>query len=225
MMPEKSKIQKFYFAPGCALFLYKPELVDKVFSILHQQLDGLELLSTCCKNQPELEPGTQVISTCPGCIRRYIENYENLVVTPVWEVLAAANNSTMPDYKGRQMAILDACPVRNYGSVHDSIRNVLTQMNIKIVEPEKTKSKSICCGDSLWPKSPISAITKAMKKRASQMPDENVVVYCVSCVKSVYIGGKQPHYIVDLLFDEETIKGTLDTAEWHGQVDAFIANH
>ena len=57
------------------------------------------------------------------------------------------------------------------------------------------------------------------------MPVEDVVVYCVSCVKSMFIGGKKPRYMMDLLFGEETLPQITDTAEWHRQIDEYMLNH
>lgn len=64
-----------------------------------------------------------------------------------------------------------------------------------------------------------------MKKRASEMPVNDVVVYCVSCTKSVFIGGKQPYYLVDLLFNEPTVPKTLEPDEWHKELDDYIEEH
>lgn len=64
-----------------------------------------------------------------------------------------------------------------------------------------------------------------MIKRASEMPLENVVVYCVSYSKSLFIGGKKPRYILDLLFKEETFPKTYEPFEWHKELDEFIKNH
>ena len=57
------------------------------------------------------------------------------------------------------------------------------------------------------------------------VPKQAVVVYCVSCIKSMHIGGKKPHYIVDLLFGEETGIGTFETEAWHGEIQKFIDVH
>ncbi len=57
------------------------------------------------------------------------------------------------------------------------------------------------------------------------MPAEDVVVYCVSCAKAMFIGGKRPRYLVDLLFGEETVPGTLDLDAWHAEIDEFTRNH
>ena len=57
------------------------------------------------------------------------------------------------------------------------------------------------------------------------MPSDDVVVYCISCTKSVFIGGKTPRYLVDLLFNEETIPKTLDPDEWHKELEEYISQH
>jgi hypothetical protein len=64
-----------------------------------------------------------------------------------------------------------------------------------------------------------------MVARASEMPAEDVVVYCVSCVKSMFIGGKRPRYLVDLLFAEETDPHTYEPDEWHRELDEYIRAH
>ena len=64
-----------------------------------------------------------------------------------------------------------------------------------------------------------------MKKRAEQMPCDDVAVYCISCIKSMHIGGKRPRYIVDLLFGEDTAAGIYDPDNWHSMLQVFIDEH
>lgn len=64
-----------------------------------------------------------------------------------------------------------------------------------------------------------------MIKRTYEMPVDDVEVYCVSCSKSVFVGGKKPHYMIDLLFNEETIPKTFDPDEWHKELDVYINEH
>ena len=64
-----------------------------------------------------------------------------------------------------------------------------------------------------------------MKKRAEFMPCEDVCVYCVSCIKSVHIGGKTPRHLVDLLMHEATYPQTYDTVKWHEQLQEYIDCH
>jgi hypothetical protein len=54
------------------------------------------------------------------------------------------------------------------------------------------------------------------------MPVEDVAVYCVSCIKSVYIGGKKPRYLIDLLFADETFPKTYEPDEWHKELNEYM---
>jgi len=211
------------FAPGCALLLYKPHLADRLNRILNDHLGEMKPLLTCCKHDPQVDGPTEVVNICPGCDKRYSNDYESTTTTSLWEILAGSDFFTFPDYQGREMTILDACPTREKEAVHLAIRNLLKRMNIKLIEPERSGTRSTCCGDSFYGVIPIEQVKVQMRKRTSEMPVEEVVVYCVSCIKSVHIGGKTPHYLVDLLFGEETFPGVFEPDEWHGELDFFIA--
>lgn len=202
--------------------IYKPELGKKILEFLNKNFGNIPEHLICCRHEPKLSKGTQVINVCPGCDRRYKELYEGISTISLWEVLASCDSFPFPDYKGKEMAIHDACPVRTEKRVHSSIRALLKKMNIKVVEPKYTQSQSICCGDDFYGKLPTDKLKQQMKKRAGQMLLDDVVVYCTSCIKSMSIGGKKPHYIIDLLFGEDTIPGITEPSLWHAQLDAFI---
>lgn len=225
MKHNRSSVTKRVYAPGCAFSLYKPELVGKLYVILSENLGNMEQMLTCCKNIPDLKPGTEVISTCPGCDKRYRKNYEEATNISLWEILAESDFFPFPDYKGKKMTIIDACPVRDQVRVHEAVRSVLRKMNINLLEPKNTRTKSICCGDSFWGEIPTDKVKEQMIKRTEEMPVSDIVVYCVSCTKSVFIGGKTPFYLIDLLFNEATIPQTLDPDEWHRELDDYIACH
>ena len=212
---------KQVYAPGCALLLYKPSLSKKIHGFLNNHFQQMELLSTCCRLHPEIETGTQVINTCPGCSRRYKNNYTESTTISLWKILAENDDFPFPDYKGETMTILDACPTRNESRVHDAIRTLLHRMNIEIIEPENTRETGTCCGDSYYGKKPVETVKEQMRSRAEEMPVENVVVYCVSCVKSMYLGGKKPRYLVDLLFCENTYPQTYEPDAWPKELDTF----
>jgi hypothetical protein len=71
----------------------------------------------------------------------------------------------------------------------------------------------------------VEQVKEKMKERAGEMPREDVVVYCVSCIKSMHIGGKRPRYIVDLLFGEDTLPGEFEPDAWHGMLKEYIEAH
>ena len=213
------------FAPGCALMLYKPYLAEKLHVILNENIGKTDILSTCCRHEPQLTSKTEVINICPGCDKRYRNNYENTTTISLWEILAESDSFPFPDYKGIEMSIIDACPTRDQERVHTAIRILLEKMNIHLIEPKHTKTKSTCCGDSFYGEISTDLVKKQMVKRTAEMPVADVVVYCVSCSKSVHIGGKSPHYMIDLLYGETTVPGTFEPDKWHKEIDDYIEKH
>ena len=98
-------------------------------------------------------------------------------------------------------------------------------MNIVAVEPAATRTQSNCCGDSFYDALPVEQLKEKMRERANEMACEEVVVYCVSCIKSMHIGEKRPRYVVDLLFGEDTLPGEFEPDIWHGMLKEFIETH
>ena len=216
---------KQVFAPGCALMIYKPQLGEKLLEYLNKDSENIDMHLTCCQHEPGLPDNTQVINVCAGCDRRYRSLYEGISTISLWEILAESKTFPFPDYSGKEMTLHDPCPVRSEARVHDSVRKILEKMYIKIKETKNNRGKSICCGDSLHGKVSGDIVKSAMIKRASEMPCEDVVVYCVSCIKSMHIGGKKPWHLIDLLFNETSDPQTYDTCEWHKELQSFIDKH
>jgi hypothetical protein len=98
-------------------------------------------------------------------------------------------------------------------------------MNIRAVEPENTRERGACCGDSFYGILPVEQVKERMRRRAGEMPREDVAVYCISCVKAMHIGGKRPRYLVDLLSGEPTEPGVFEPDEWHRELQAYINSH
>ncbi len=216
---------KQVYAPGCALMIYKPELAQKVLEFLNTDNANIPEYLICCRHEPKLVSGTQVINTCAGCDRRYRELYEGISTISLWEILCENEEFPFPDYNGVKMSIQDACPTRTQERVHSAIRKLLKRMNIQIIEPQNTRTKATCCGDSFYGVLPVEQVKERMIKRSNEMPCDDVVVYCVSCIKAIHNGGKKPRYILDLLFGEETGIGTFEPDEWHNELQKFIDNH
>lgn len=213
------------YAPGCALMVYKPHLARLVAAHLSAHEDVSTQHLTCCRREPELPAGTRIINTCAGCDRRYREMYEGISTISLWEVLAESDTFPFPDYAGAEMTLHDACPTRTESRVHDAVRSLLERMNIRVVEPERTRGSAVCCGDDFFGRLPVEQVKERMRSRADSMPCEDVVVYCVSCVKAMHIGGKRPRYLVDVIFGEETDPGIFEPEAWHAQLNEFIDAH
>lgn len=111
------------FAPGCALMLYKPHLAEKLNVILNKHLGPMDNLLTCCKHEPQVENPTEIINICPGCDKRFTNDYEHTTTISLWEILAVSDFFPFPDYGGREMTILDACPTREKADEETHIGN------------------------------------------------------------------------------------------------------
>ncbi|SDL50115.1 hypothetical protein SAMN05660337_3119 [Maridesulfovibrio ferrireducens] len=216
---------KIYFNPGCALSIYKPEMETTILDFLNQNYKETSLHKICCRHDPQLEKESLIINVCAGCDKRFSSLYEGISTISLWEVLDSLDSFNFPDYHGLKMSVHDACPVRENAKVHQAVRNLLNKMNIEIIETEFNKSHSVCCGDDFYPKLAMDKIHKLMKKRADSMPCDDVCVYCVSCIKSLYIGGKTPRHLVDLLMNESTEPQEYDTKKWHEQLQKYIDLH
>jgi hypothetical protein len=213
------------FAPGCALMLYKPELAFRLYSELNKNLGRMEMLMTCCHHDPKLKKASRIINICPGCDKRFRCDYDNSSTISLWEILAESDFFTFPDYHRQSMTIIDACPTRDQERIHLAIRKLLLKMNINLIEPKNTGTNSTCCGDSFYGVIPTEKVKDQMIKKASELPLNDVVVYCVSCSKSIFVGEKQPHYMIDLLFAEKTVPKTFEPDDWHNELIVYQEKH
>ena len=216
---------KYTFAPGCALVLYNQSAVERLHRYLCARYGEVDLLLTCCRHTPKAVLGKCVINVCPGCDKRYRQDYAEPSTVSLWEVLAESTDLSFPDYGGQPMTIIDACPTRNQSRIHNAVRVLAKKMNITIVEPERTREKSTCCGDTFFGVVPVAEVLEQMRAKADSMPLDDIIVYCVSCSKALFNGGKRPRYLIDLLLGEETIPKTVDPVQWHKELDDFIAAH
>jgi Fe-S oxidoreductase len=216
------RTERLYFAPGCALMLYKPELADKILSFLNKSFRNVEMLLTCCQHDPKLPLNSKVINVCPGCDKRFGKNYYGVSTVSLWEVINDSSSFPFPDYKASNMTIIDACPTREDDRVQDALRELITKMKITLEEPAHTRKESTCCGDVYYGALPTEKVREIMTEKADEMPFNDIIVHCVSCIMAVFNGGKNPRYIADLLFNEETAVKNIDLDLWHDNLKEYI---
>lgn len=218
-----------FFNPGCALSLYKPEYENRILNFLNEncadQYGVIEMHKICCRHDPQLAEGSMIINVCAGCDRRFRSLYPGITTLSLWEVIDQLDSFRFPDYHGLQMTVHDACPVREKTQVHQAVRSLMQKMNISIVEAKFHGTHSKCCGDDFYPALPVGKIHEKMRERASEMPCEDVCVYCVSCIKAMHIGGKAPRHLLDLLLGQTTEPQVYDTEAWHQQLQEYIDLH
>lgn len=214
-----------WFNPGCALCIYKPYAGEQILQILNQYFGSVRLHSICCHHDPQLPKGATIINNCSGCDRRFRSLYEGIQTISLWEVLDQLPKLSLPQYEGLTVSVHDSCSYRPKPQVHEAVRSLLYKMGIHIIESQFSGTKSVCCGDNFYNRIPLEDVQEFQKKRAAQMPCQDVAVYCVSCIKSMTIGGKTAHYMVDLLLNEDTDPQETDLIKYHDSLQNYINSH
>ncbi|MDY5423211.1 4Fe-4S binding protein [Hornefia butyriciproducens] len=218
-------MDKCYFNPGCALSLYKPDVPQLMLNLLNKHFGNVKFHNTCCRHDPKLESGSTIINNCAGCDRRFRSLYEGINTISYWEIIDSIPGLELPDHSGLTVSIHDSCGYRHKPQVHEAIRSLLRKMNINIVEAEYSGTESVCCGDNFYGYVPNTEVQERIRMRAEQFPCQDVVVYCIGCVRAMIEGGKTPRYLPDLLFDRtaEAMPDTLD--EYHSKLVDYIELH
>lgn len=216
---------KCYFNPGCALSLYKPDVAEKMHSLLLNHFGDVKLHTTCCRHDPKLPAGSTIINNCAGCDRRFRSLYHGIRTISYWEVIDGIPDLPLPDHTGLTVSVHDSCGYRHKPQVHRAVRNLLRKMNVRIVESDFSGTESVCCGDNYYGLVPNEQVEQRMRMRASQLPCQNVVVYCIGCVRAMQTGGKTPCYLPDLLFANAAPPMTDTLDEYHTRLEGYISEH
>ncbi|WP_099187272.1 (Fe-S)-binding protein [Tepidibacter mesophilus] len=213
------------FIPGCSLTDYSPEIVMKTYKYLNDNLGNTGIISKCCaapskisgdkegfksyysQLQEEIEnmEVKEIITACQTCYKTIKENSPDIEVKSIWESI---NDIGIPAdvkdrYKGLDIvfALHDPCPIKKENIIHESVRKVLSEMEIKIEEFHNCREKTVCCGGKLSIKNKELALNH-MKKRAYEANSNHILTYCESCVKSMKTAGKKSIHILDLIFND-----------------------
>lgn len=218
-------LEKCYFNPGCAMNLYKPEDSQLILAMLRENFGPVRPHTICCRHDPRLEAGSTIINNCAGCDRRFRSLYKGINTISLWEVLDHIPELKLPDYDGMVVSIHDSCGYRHKPQVHRAIRSLLRKMNIKNEEAEFSGTESVCCGDNFYGLASNEQVEQRIKWRADQFPCENVVVYCIGCVRAMYSGGKKPLYLPDLLLNRAVEPMRDGLGEYHIKLEDYITSH
>jgi len=216
---------KCCFNPGCALNMENPDAAQKLLGLLNAHFGKVEFHTVCCHHDPQLPQGSTIINNCAGCDRRFRSLYPGVGTISIWEVLDTIPNLPLPHYDNLTVSVHDSCSYRPKPQVHAAVRSLLNKMGISIVESEYSGTNSVCCGDNFYGHVPLEEVRAFQKKRAQQMPCQDVVVYCVSCVKSMAFGGKTPHHMTDLVLGEPTLVRERDLTVYHDALNRYIEAH
>lgn len=222
---DEIDLQNCWFNPGCAMSIYKPELIRPMLKLLQTHFAPVKLHTLCCQHDPGLPPGAVIINNCAGCDRRFRWEYPGIRTISYWEVLDSLPGAALPDHSGLTVSVHDSCSYRQKPQVHAAVRSVLRKMNIRVVDARLSGARSVCCGDKFYSLLPDERVEELQRNRAAQMPCEDVVVYCIGCVRSMTVGGKRPRYLPDLVFGRETPPMTNTLTGYHNDLENYIRQH
>ncbi|MEW8955729.1 (Fe-S)-binding protein [Clostridium sp.] len=236
---KKNNIKRI-FIPGCSLSAYDPNIVLNTYRYLENVTDNISMLFQCC-GKPTLDMGDiegfkgyssrlnkiiednnieEVIVACENCYKT-IESNSSVKVTSLWNVID--KKGVPKELKGRYknlketFALHDPCPIREEKEIHESVRNILKDLRVNIIEFEKNRDKTQCCGAGgmVCVTNNKLALTQ-MNKRARETEADYIVSYCESCVESMIRGGKNSLHILDFLFNPKVISGEKLTQDITG---------
>lgn len=216
------------FFPGCALMSYSPKIVENTHKHLRKIIPGTGIYTKCC-GKPTAFMGKddkfkkyygilekefkerkveKIITGCQNCFMTIGQNSKDIEVISLWEILSTLGIPKEKINMGRNMefdfTIHDPCPTRDINIIHDSIRDIVSQLGLRTCEMKFNRQKTLCCGSGGMVSVTQSHIAKAhMERRAKEAETEYIITYCQECVESMRRGGKKSYHIIDLLFNED----------------------
>ena len=233
-----NKSTKKLFFPGCSLASYSPEIVLKTYEYLKKNIHDLSIAFKCC-GKPTLSMGDvdkfkiyysqvenlflenkieEVIVACPNCFNTIKKYSKSVKVKTIWEVI---NENSIPKnlinhYNDLDIkfSLHDPCPIRYEPKIHDSVRLILKSLGIKIVEFDKSRENTECCGSGgmLRVTNPKLALEQT-NKRASEAKTDTVISYCESCCEAMMIANKNTLHILDFMFNDNVINKSKFTQD------------
>lgn len=225
---KNEKVTKI-FLPGCSLAAYDPKLVIKTYNYMKSKCVDIGILLKCCGNPTHLIGqsekftnyykslideinnlgATEVITACPSCYKTIAENSPKIKIKSIWEFLLEIGlpkerYNQILDNDVSNISIHDPCPIRDYEVIHESVRKIITFLNIKPKEFINSKEKTLCCGvGGMIGVTDIKRATENIQKRVNEIDSDIIITYCASCVDAFRFGNKASLHLLELLFDSE----------------------
>lgn len=211
-------MSQYIYAPGCAVSAYS-SLVEEHFHAAMENLYGsMPVMRTCCFNHPDIAPGTIILTPCTTCLQRYRKLYPECDTRFVLEEILQSATFLFPNYLGQEMSIQDTCSARQQPETLQVVRDLLSKMNICVQEARAHGVRSKCCGEKLYGKIAYDKVLEMMRRRAEEMPCQDVVTYCASCSTPINYGGRNAHFIGDLLFRLSSDMKCPNVKEWNARL-------
>ncbi len=215
------------YIPSCKFTAYAPETSKIIQKYLVENYE-MEIMGCCREYHKKFTDDDLVVYICNTCGAFARESSRARKVISIWELLENDENFPYPDYDQREMAVQDCWRGYDNEPQQQAARRILQKMNITVEELAENFAKTKFCGTTLYeplPKqngelAPERFIKNAeglfqphtkeeqnqlMKEHCKQIKSEEVVCYCVACVKGINLGGKKGIHLLDLMLGLENI--------------------
>jgi hypothetical protein len=207
-----------YYIPGCDVRRRHPEEVRKMEAWMNAH--GIETAACCRKDLSFLRDGDMLIENCTLCELMLKERVPHITFISLYEYLDTADFA-WPDFHGCRIVLQDCRRVQNRKALHEAVRSIMRKMNIRIIETEENREKSLYCG--VWYNNPpaedcvrlapltfekleaerelLSAEEQKAKMEAwvKRYGNEKAAVYCNGCEKGLLLGGIKPLHMIELI--------------------------
>jgi uncharacterized membrane protein YdjX (TVP38/TMEM64 family)/Fe-S oxidoreductase len=213
------------FFPGCTLPGTRPTTTWALIETLKALKPNLGIVLDCC-SKPSHDLGREtyfqsmfgemlgfletrrikrIWLACPNCYKVFKTYAPKMRIETVYEVIDRTgmprkfSNGPRP-FEDTPLVVHDPCPMRDDVVIQESVRSLLTGMNLPVEKMAFEKKKTLCCGEGgsvgfiapelarIW--------TEKRKKVADHRP---IVTYCAGCAGFLNRAAPTFH-ILDLLF-------------------------
>ncbi len=203
----KGDVEVIYY-PGCTTIAKEEEILRSAISVLERSgvSFGVEF-NYCCgstalriggdekyakRNYERLVEAVEktnaerVITSCPGCYRTIKKDYEifgglNAEVQHLVEFLAERIDSIKLRREEKRIVFHDSCHLGRHMGIYEEPRKILSKIGI-VVEPEKAREESFCCGGGGGVKLSYKDVSSNVKSiRLKMLKDTGAEIIVTSC--------------------------------------------
>ncbi|WP_320040010.1 (Fe-S)-binding protein [uncultured Desulfobacter sp.] len=227
------------FFPGCTLPGTRPKTTWRLFETLKALKPNLGIVLDCC-TKPSHDLGREtyfqsmfgemlnflqthrikrIWLACPNCYKVFKTYAPQMSIETVYEVIDSTGlphrfaDGSRP-FEDTPLVVHDPCPMRDDALVQDSVRSLLTGMNLSIGKMAFEKKKTLCCGEGgavgfIDPEL-AGTWTQKRKKSAGRRP---IVTYCAGCAGFLNRTTTTFHILDLLFFPDKTAAGRFKAAK------------
>ena len=213
----------YAYFPSCNFTKASPQTSKKVRQYL-ADVHGIRTIGCCRPGHKKLSEGEIPLTICQSCSAIIREN-TGVEDVSIFQFLNEDSRFPWPDYHGEEITLQDCWRAEGKHALHEAVRSILRQMNMKVVELEENRDKSRFCGVFRYNPMQEANIQIAphyfvdhmegklefhtpkeqqvlMEENGKRYDTERVAVYCNSCLRGLIQGKVNGIHVMDLMFPE-----------------------